>query len=108
MNDSTSLPDHKVIQCNYRVGTSDCASGARAYLTHDGDCERAKILARSRSGRWILHWEAIKRLHNFRLKTLCSDDPLYAKKKLIALDHWSQEVVDNLNSLAAEWDDTSE
>jgi hypothetical protein len=59
-------------------------------------------VARSRSGRWVVRWESQKRLHNFRLKTLCPDDPLYASKHPIARDRWTQEVVDNLNRLTVQ------
>jgi hypothetical protein len=72
---------------------------ARAYLTYETNCERVKVVARSRSGRWVARWEDLKKLHNFRIKTLCPHDPLYAKEKGIATDRWSQEVVDNLNHL---------
>ncbi len=84
-------PDRKVVQCNYRVSTSICATGASAYLTYEGDCERVKVVARSRSGRWVTRWESLNKLHNFRLKTICPDDHLYAKDTPIAFDFWSQE-----------------
>jgi hypothetical protein len=35
------------------------------------------LLVRSRGGRWIEKWEAMRRLENFRVKTIPPDHPLY-------------------------------
>jgi hypothetical protein len=101
MNDAPPLPDRIVVQCNYRVGTSVCAAGARAYLSLvTGQAERVCILARSRSGRWVLRWESLKRLHNFRFKTLCAADPLYSRLEIGV--GWNHQIVEDLNHLATE------
>jgi hypothetical protein len=91
--------DARVVQCNYKSDTSACRVGARAYLTYSIDVAgyRVQIVAKSRSGRWVVIWQDLRDLHNFRLKTLAAGDPLAAKDLPIARDYWTQEVVDNLN-----------
>lgn len=84
--------DRKVVQCNYAEGISPVAEGARAYVvyTNDGwDNERICVLARSRSGRWIEKWEDIRRLGNFRVKTLPPEHPLYSNDRLFPAEHAS-------------------
>ncbi len=90
----------KVVQCNLRIDTATCRTGARAYLTGSLDVvgRRARILARSRSGRWVLRWEGLSHLHNFRIKTLTAQDPLWERQE-IARNRWVQDTVDNLNRL---------
>lgn len=94
--------DVRVVQCNYRADTPACRAGARAYLTHGIDAAggRVRVVARSRSGRWVVRWEGLKRLRDFRLKTLAAEDPLAGSGLPIARDVWTQEVVDNLNRAA--------
>jgi hypothetical protein len=41
--------------------------------------ERVRLLARSRSGRWIEKWETRKRLGNFRWKTIPAEHPFYGR-----------------------------
>jgi hypothetical protein len=96
--------DAAVVQCNYKADTSVCAKGARAYLvSFDVVGKRVRVVARSRSGRWVDRWEHQRNLHNFRLKTLAADDPLASRTDLpIAKNEWSQEVVDNLNKASGE------
>jgi hypothetical protein len=93
------MNDARVVQCNYKSGTSACRAGARAYLTHSIDMAgyRVRVVARSRSGRWVVRWESLKNLHRFRLKTLAAEDPLASSDHPIARDYWTQKVVDNLN-----------
>lgn len=71
--------DRRVVQCNYATGISAVTTGARAYLARTnpgGGNDRIVILARSRGGRWIEKWEDIRRLENFRPKTLPPGHPL--------------------------------
>lgn len=70
-------PDIRVVACNYLVGTSAVAQGALCYAVHVWCGERVRILARSRSGRWIEKWANFKKLGNFRLKTLPPEHPRY-------------------------------
>lgn len=88
--------DRRVVQCNYLTGTPVCAAGARAYLVGFA-VPRVRVLARSRSGRWVFRWEPQARLHNFRLKTLAADDPAFRFAGGLAAGI-SQAVVDNLNA----------
>lgn len=77
---SGSDPDKLVVQCNFREGTSECSVGARAYvIATDRVGRRIRLLARSRSGRWIFKWENHKRLHHFRYKTIPPEHPLYCE-----------------------------
>jgi hypothetical protein len=72
--------DKRVIQCNFREATSECRAGARAYLTSTGHGDnRVRVLARSRSGRWIRKWENLRRLTAFRFKTIPPEHTLYAR-----------------------------
>ena len=91
----------KVVQCQYRLDTPTCRAGARAYLTICANAagKRARILARSRSGRWVERWESLRVLCNFRIKTLVADDPA-SRHKQIARNYWTMEAVDNLNRLS--------
>jgi hypothetical protein len=82
--------DKKVIACNYRVATKTASEGALAYFFggwRGGGYERVQILLRSRGGRWIKKWESIKRLDNFRLKTIPPEHPRY--KDVVLLDGWA-------------------
>jgi hypothetical protein len=75
----------RVVQCNYAEGTAAVADGARAYvvLANPGNADdRIEVLARSRGGRWIRTWADIRRLHDFRCKTLPPEHPLYADERL--------------------------
>lgn len=93
--------DMRVIQCNYRVATSVCSKGARAYLSTVSGGDRVHVIARSRSGRWVRRWQKRENLCNFRLKTLVADDPI---RKLFPLgisefdEERGQLICDNLNS----------
>jgi hypothetical protein len=77
-----SLPaaDIWVVQCNFPVGTVECSPGARAYVL-DADIvgRRVRLLARSRSGRWIDKWENLRRLTDFRFKTIPPEHTLYGR-----------------------------
>lgn len=69
-----------MIACNYRETTNVAPQGAKAYVvwlnTGNGH-EQLYILVRSHSGRWVLKWERIYRLENFRIVTLPPAHPLY-------------------------------
>jgi hypothetical protein len=65
--------ERHVIACNYAVDCKTATKGALAYVTlmNPGNGNlRIEILSRSRGGRWIVKWERIDRLTNFRLKTI--------------------------------------
>jgi hypothetical protein len=104
--------DKYVVVCNYCEGTSYCSPGALAYVTHTGGMfsfdGRLQVFARSRRGRWILRWERISRLHNFRVKSLPSEHPRYsdvgtvahdtrrsAEKQLDYIRRWEPEFVEH-------------
>lgn len=73
--------DLRVMACQYLDGTNIASPGARAYLIAGGNNgdggERRLFYVRSRSGRWIEKWEAISKLHNFRMKTIPPEHPLH-------------------------------
>lgn len=76
----TEPPGLRVVQCNLAVPTKTAVEGARCYLVNlnpGNGSERILVLIRSRSGRWIEKWENIRRLHNFRAKTVPAGHPLY-------------------------------
>ena len=69
------MPDdiRRVVACNYVEATSECREGALAYViltNQGGGSDRIFIFARTRSGRWVRKWENIKRLGNFRMKSV--------------------------------------
>jgi len=73
-------PDLRVIACNYNQGISAVSSGSIAYVHYTnpgGGNDRIPLLVRSRSGRIIGKWEAMRRLDNFRFKTIPPEHPLY-------------------------------
>ena len=81
---SNAAQDRRVIACNHS-GRPSIRAGALCYLmlTKPGNGhDRIKILARSRSGRWIAKWEDMKRLSCFRFKTLPPEHPLYADERI--------------------------
>jgi hypothetical protein len=92
-------PDRRVVQCNYAEPTSVAATGARAYLVRPnpgGGDDRIVILVRSRGGRWIEKWENIRRLENFRAKTLPVDHPLYTDERIY--DHEAEAMASRLTA----------
>jgi hypothetical protein len=92
--------DRRVIACNYTEAVSPVSAGALCYVTllNPGNGhERIKILARSRSGRWIEKWEDTRRLSNFRLKTLPPEHPLHADERIwSAVDPLLERGLDEL------------
>lgn len=93
------LPDRRVVQCNYATAVSAVAAGARAYLVRPnpgGGNDRIVILVRSRGGRWIQKWEDIRRLKNFRPKTLPPEHPLYGDERI-----WDNEAEAMVSRLTA-------
>lgn len=77
--------DWQVIACNYTEPVSAVAAGARAYVVPQlgGNLPgRVRVLARSRGGRWIEKWEDIRRLRDFRVKTLPPEHPLYGDGRI--------------------------
>ena len=74
----------RVLMCNYREGTSIVPPGARAYfsLGLPGMPERAYLLVRSRSGRWVQKWENVRHLCNFRFREMQPEHPLYGDTRI--------------------------
>ena len=80
MQHMTDEQDRKALACNYAESVSVAAKGALAYVrwpNYGNANDRVLLLVRSRGGRWIEKWEAMRRLTNFRLKTLPPQHPLY-------------------------------
>lgn len=75
------MADKYMIVCNLAVPTATARKGAAAILgpTSGGAIGDGRVLLyiRSRGGRLISKWEPIKRLTNFRVKTLAEGNPLY-------------------------------
>jgi hypothetical protein len=87
MDAQESPSDKKVIACNYGEGTSTCSKGALCYVMRSSGSnpgEDVEIFARSRSGRWIVKWESLHKLINFRFKTIPPEHPRYNDERLIA------------------------
>jgi hypothetical protein len=81
--------DIRLIACNYRQATSVAALGALAYVLPQlgGNLpERVRVVVRSRGGRWVEKWEALRRLHNFRVKTIPPEHPRYRDERLRLAD----------------------
>jgi hypothetical protein len=81
-------PDKQAIQCNYTETTSAVANGSRAYVTllnPGSGNSRIMVIARSRGGRFVEKWENIRRLDNFRIRTVHHSDPLYHNHRLYIL-----------------------
>jgi len=77
--------DKHVIVCNYTEGTGIVAKGAKAYvvLQLGGNLpENIPVVVRSRGGRWVRKWERVRRLDNFRLKTLPPEHPRYSDDRI--------------------------
>lgn len=63
---------------NYLTGTPVVRTDSRAYINVGYlNSDRVMVRVRSRGGRWITKWEALKRLGNFRLVTLPPEHPRY-------------------------------
>jgi hypothetical protein len=94
--------DRTVVACNYRVGTPVAAPGALAYLCQtEGSMERCQVLVRSRSGRWVLKWESLGRLHHFRTKTLPPEHPRHADRRILCAA-WGASWLPHYQSITAE------
>lgn len=77
------LPDKEIFVCNYGVSTSACAKGALCYVIRKFAVDESmKVLARSRSGRWIEKWDKKERFYNFRLKIIPPQHPRYNDARL--------------------------
>ena len=81
----TALNDKRVIACNLLETVSTASVGALCYVrATTGTEDRVELLIRSRSGRWISKWEPLKRVGNFRFKSLPPDHPRYDDQRLMA------------------------
>jgi hypothetical protein len=79
------MPDMRVVKCNYLEPTKIASAGSVAYLSltnPGGGNDRIVVLVRSRSGRLVRKWESIKRLGNFRAKTIPPEHPRYGDERL--------------------------
>jgi hypothetical protein len=75
-------PDKRAIACNHK-GSKVFVAGALCYLNDiDGMGEDAHIVGRSRGGRWVQTWAALKHLSNFRIKTIPPEHPRYSDEKM--------------------------
>ena len=89
------MSDKLVIACNYTEAISECSAGSLAYVIGvPGDPSRIHLLTRSRSGRWIDKWESLKRLDNFRGKTIPPEHPLYKDGRLFDYGEYRQKYLD--------------
>jgi hypothetical protein len=82
------MTEFKTIVCNYAVARPATSKGAKAYLIggwSDGAWERLRVLARSRSGRWIEIWEDYRHLTNFRLTMVVPESPDYQRLSKVSL-----------------------
>jgi hypothetical protein len=70
------MSDKRAIACNLEKAESSAVRGALAYIVTLAH-ERARVLVRSRGGRWIEKWVAIKNLGNFRLRTIPKESPIH-------------------------------
>lgn len=80
-----------VLTCNLREAISEASKGARCYVVQHNRgnaSDRMELLIRSRSGRWILKWESLSRLTNFRWKPLPPEHPRYGDERLIEQQHY--------------------
>lgn len=71
-----AVQDERVIACNTACTSPDCSKGSLAYVMQLDWGSRARIVVKSRSGRWIVKWISITKLANFRFKTLPLESPV--------------------------------
>lgn len=94
-----SVQDKKAVVCNYAEPTKIASKGARVYFCYGwtgGGYERVNILVRSRGGRLVRKWEHIRRLENFRIKTLPPEHPRYGDERV--WNNASQELIVDLRA----------
>jgi hypothetical protein len=108
------IAEYKAIACNYTESTKIASVGAIAYVARGNPGnghERIPIVARSRGGRWIYKWESIRRLDNFRLKTVMPGTPLerhlYNKAAMTAQTADDGELLAELISAKAQTTSTN-
>lgn len=92
-------PDRRVIACNYVESTGVAALGALAYVQAyvGGNLpDRVRLLVRSRGGRWIEKWENMRRVDNFRLKTIPPEHPRYNDERIWSVGDAGVEYLDQL------------
>jgi hypothetical protein len=93
------MDDKRVIVCNYRTGNSAVSEGSKAYVDMvAGDGLSLAVYVRSRGGRWIRRWERIKKMENFRFKTLPPEHPRYGD----VFGHWRDSEIDRLYLCASD------
>jgi len=72
--------EFRAVACNHATGTSEFSKGALGYVAlgnPGGGHDRIEVWMRTRGGRFVLHWERIDRLTNFRLKTVMPGTPAH-------------------------------
>ncbi len=97
--------DRKAIACNYTTGTNIARQGALAYIIPQvgGNLpERVPLIARSRAGRWIQKWEDVRRLGNFRVKTIPPGHPRYDDERIYVEDWRVAKCLERLEWAASE------
>lgn len=106
------MSDKRVIACNYLEAVSVASKGALCYVVGTaGDAENIELLIRSRSGRWIQKWERLKRIGNFRFKTLPPEHPRYKDERIATYFAeerlaWLKEIAGDASSeMPGEMDD---
>lgn len=96
------MPESKIfIYCNIRTDRSAARAGSKAAIstTNPGNGhERIKILVRSRVGRYVCKWEALKYLRNFRAKRIPESHPHFER---IDIFDFSYRSMDDAQSFCA-------
>jgi hypothetical protein len=71
--------EHYALVANHRTGSGVIRKGALVYVAYiPGMNDRARCLLRSRGGRWVDLWVALKELENVRIKAISPGHYLYA------------------------------
>lgn len=87
--ETSSVPDRYLLVCNYLTQTSEFRKGTLCYivlLNAGNNSDRIKLFGRSRGGRWIQKWEDIRRLTNFRIKTISAFNSLCKKVEMFGYE----------------------
>ena len=96
------LPDKRILVCNYGVSTSACAKSALCYIIQQSSISECfKVLARSRSGRWIMKWGNWDHFYNVRHKVIPPQHPRYNDSRLDgALSEFNPDYTGNKSQLS--------
>lgn len=101
-----ALAGRDVIQCNYAVGTKIFAPGAKCFLVNPnagwGGETSIEIVGWSRGNRWVHKWERTWRIHNFRLRTIPPENPLFKRFEFVTYPFDLEDWVERLNKVSNE------